>query len=105
MIVSISHSALFDEKALADVLASGRVAAAWLDSLEPGALDPGRPLRHIDTLQVTPRISATTQQSRVRGAWAVARRIDELLLSTSAPVFSRPLPGEFADLEDGPATA
>mgnify|MGYP001026502156 FL=1 len=103
--VSLAHSSLFDETALAQALREGPLAALWLDSLEPGALDPGRPLRHIDTLQVTPRISATTLQSRVRGAWAVARRIDELLLSTSAPVISRPLPGEFADLEDGPATA
>jgi D-3-phosphoglycerate dehydrogenase len=33
--------------ALAEVLNSGRMAAAWLDSLEPGALDPGRPLHGI----------------------------------------------------------
>ena len=105
--VSLAHSNLFDETALAQALREGPLAALWLDSLEPGALDPGRPLRHIDTLQVTPRVSATTQQSRVRGAWAVARRIDELLLSVPPPslVFSRTLPGEFADLEDGPATA
>ena len=39
-------------------------------------LDAGRPLRHVDTLQVTPRVSATTLQSRERSAWAVARRIE-----------------------------
>ena len=27
----------------------GRVAAAWLDSLEPGALDVGRPLAGMDS--------------------------------------------------------
>ncbi len=79
VIVSTSHSALFDESALADVLRSGRVAAAWMDSVEPGALDPGRPLAGVDTLQITPRLASTTRESRVRAAWAVARRIDEVL--------------------------
>ncbi len=41
VLVSIAHSSLFDEAALAEALTSGRMAAAWFDSLEPGALDPG----------------------------------------------------------------
>jgi len=88
VLVSIAHSHLFDEAALADVLGTGRMAAAWFDSLEPGAMDPGRPLSEIDTLQITPRVASTTRESRVRAAWAVARRIDELLAAESAP--SRP---------------
>ncbi|SHN29858.1 NAD(P)-dependent oxidoreductase [Rhizobacter sp. OV335] len=82
VIVSIAHSALFDEKTLADVLTSGRVSAVWLDSLEPGATEPGRPLSGMDTLQVTPRVASTTRESRLRSSWAVARRIDELLAIT-----------------------
>lgn len=79
VIVSLAFSQLFDEEALAEGLRSGRLAAAWLDSLEPGALDPGRPLSHLDTLQVTPRVAGTTQESRLRSAWAVALRIDDVL--------------------------
>ena len=79
VLVSVAHSSLFDDSALADVLATGRMAAAWFDSMEPGALDPGRPLHDIDTLQITPRVAGTTRESRIRSAWAVARRIDELL--------------------------
>ena len=79
VIVSISHSGLFDEQALAEALTSGRVAAAWLDSLEPGALDEGRPLAGIENLQITPRVASTTRESRLRSAWAVVKRIDELL--------------------------
>ena len=79
VVVSTAHSRLFDEAALAAALRSGRIAAAWLDSVEPGVLDPHRPLAGIETLQVTPRIAATTLESRQRSAWAVARRIDELL--------------------------
>jgi phosphoglycerate dehydrogenase-like enzyme len=79
VLVSISPSGLFNEMALADALASGRMSAAWLDSLEPGALDPGRPLYGIENLQITPRVASTTRESRSRSAWAVAKRIDELL--------------------------
>ncbi len=79
VIVSLSHSAIFDEQALAKALRDGPLAAAWLDSLEPGALDPGGPLRHIDTLQVTPRVASTTHESLSRSAWVVVQRIDELL--------------------------
>ena len=79
VLVSIGHSALFDEAALAEALSTRRIAAAWLDSLEPGALDPGRPLFGFENLQVTPRLASTTRESRLRSAWAVVRRIDELL--------------------------
>ena len=85
VIVSIAHSGLFDEAALAEAMGSGRIAAAWFDSLEPGALDEGRPLAGIDTLQVTPRVASTTRESRLRSAWAVARRVDEILTLTPAP--------------------
>ena len=97
VLVSLSHSNLFDEQALAQALTTGPLAAAWLDSVEPGLLDPGRPLRHIDTLQVTPRVAATTRESRLRSAWAVARRIDDLLVGMTGRGDFRPTyPGEFA---------
>jgi phosphoglycerate dehydrogenase-like enzyme len=97
VLVSLSHSNLFDEEALAQALTAGPLAAAWLDSVEPGLLDPGRPLRHLDTLQVTPRVAATTRESRVRSAWAVARRIDDLLMGLSGRGDFRPTqPGELA---------
>ena len=101
VLVSTAHSGLFDETALAAALKSGRIAAAWLDSLEPGVLDPDRPLHGIETLPVTPRIAATTRESRQRSAWAVARRIDELLdfVPRSARDFTTTIPGGLAALE------
>ena len=105
VIVSISHSGLFDEAALAAALASGRVAAAWLDSLEPGAAEPGRPLHGIASLQITPRVASTTRESRLRSAWAVARRVDELLGQSSAPrEFRASSPGVPLDLAAGPVS-
>lgn len=106
VLVSLAPSGLFDEQALAQVLARGRMAAAWFDSMEPGTLDPGRPLHAVDALQVTPRVASTTRESRVRSAWAVAQRIDEILqLRAQASDFSSTTPGAFAGLEDGPAPA
>ncbi|MBL8315811.1 MAG: phosphoglycerate dehydrogenase [Rubrivivax sp.] len=106
VLVSLAHSSLFDERALAHALTEGALAAAWFDCLEPGALDPGRPLRHIDTLQVTPRVSGTTQESRVRSAWSVARRIDDLLATAPARRSFRPTrPDELAGLAGGTGPA
>ncbi|MBL0727742.1 D-isomer specific 2-hydroxyacid dehydrogenase family protein [Piscinibacter sp. HJYY11] len=98
VMVSISHSGVFNERALADVLISGRLSACWLDSLEPGALDEGRPLKGMDTLQITPRVASTTRESRLRSSWAVARRIDELLQATP------PAPREFRTTDPGVPT-
>lgn len=79
VLVSLSHSGLLDELALARALRSGQLRAAWFDSMEPGWLESGRPLNGVSTLQVTPRLAGTTRESRVRAAWAVARSIDALL--------------------------
>lgn len=100
VVVSLAHSSVFDEAALADVLNNGRMAAAWLDSLDPGSVDPGQPLHGVRTLQVTPRVASTTLESRQRSAWAVARRIDELL--AAAPLrttFKATSASDVADLE------
>ena len=63
-------------------------------------------LRGVETLQVTPRVSSTTRESRVRSAWAVAKRIDELLLSPSARrSFRTTRPSELPGLESEPGPA
>jgi D-3-phosphoglycerate dehydrogenase / 2-oxoglutarate reductase len=95
---------LFDEQALAEALTGGNVAAAWLDSLEPGSLDQGRPLNGIENLQITPRVASTTRESRLRSAWAVVKRIDELLSNapSAAQAFRPTAPGEPADLATEP---
>lgn len=79
VLVSLAHPALFNEVALARTLREGPLAAAWFDHLDPAMLEAGRPLCHIDTLQVTPRVSGTTWQGRTRSAWALAQRIHERL--------------------------
>ena len=86
VIVSIAYSAVFNDMALAEVMRRGCVPAVWFDSMEPGLLEPGRPLHGIAGLQVTPRLAGTTRESRARAAWGVARRIDAALTGASEPV-------------------
>lgn len=105
VLVSLSHSSLFDDEALATALESGRMAAAWFDSMEPSMLDFGRPLRRVRNLQVTPRVAGTTRESRIRSAWTVARRIDEILGEPPRPEFRATSEDDSLDLEAGPASA
>lgn len=82
VLVSTSHSALFDEAALGAALRSGRLASAWFDSLTPGLLDAGQALHGLPNLHTTARLAGYTQESRVRSVWAVAQRLDEVLSQT-----------------------
>lgn len=102
VLVSLAPSSVFDEYALARALSDGPLAAAWLDSAEPGLQASERPLAGIDTLQVTPRVASTTRESRARAAWAVARRVDEVLGPSEAAGFSPEASIEQIDLSDGP---
>lgn len=105
VLVSLGHSALFDEAALAEAMVSGRLSAAWFDSMEPGLLSPGRPLHAArDLLQLTPRLAGTTRESRIRAAWAVVRRIDEILAEAPRPGFRATSADDSLDLEAGPAS-
>ncbi len=101
VLVNVAPSSLFDEAALAYALVAGRLAGAWFDSVEPGTLDLGRPLHHVQNLQVTPRLAGTTRESRMRSAWNVARRIDLILKSPRHEV-REPSPDDLADLAGGP---
>jgi D-3-phosphoglycerate dehydrogenase / 2-oxoglutarate reductase len=94
VVVGLSQSGLMHEAALAQALRSGRLRAAWFDSLEPGWLESGGPLHGITNLQVTPRLAGTTRESRVRAAWSVARGIDVLL---NPPAAGATTPAKGAD--------
>lgn len=99
VVIGMSHARLFDLPALGRALAAGRLAGAWLDSLEPGLMEPGMPLHGLPTLQVTPRLAGCTREARLRAAWSVARRIDRILRPGSDGLLS---PGP-ADGRAGPA--
>jgi phosphoglycerate dehydrogenase-like enzyme len=112
--LATSHSALFDEAALAAAVTSGRLASVWLDSVEPGLLDPGRPLHGVSNLHTSSRLAGYTQESRVRSVWTVAQRLHEILHEASDFVFegsasmplhgpvSQPAPLEMVPTGDAP---
>jgi phosphoglycerate dehydrogenase-like enzyme len=106
VLVNLARSSLFDDAALAEVLGSGRMAAAWFDSIEPGLLEPGRPLHTMLNFQATPRVAGVTRESRGRSAWAVVQRIDQIL--NEAPRqrgFRSTMPDDLPDPEDAPGSA
>lgn len=94
VMVASSHSALFDEAALADALRQGRVAGVWLDSVEPGLFDVGRPLHEFEgapNVHVSSRLAGYTQESRTRSVWSVAQRLHQILSEATQPERSVPM--------------
>ena len=85
VLVNLSSALILEDSALAEALSSGRMAAAWLDSIDPGLTRPGRPLHQIDSLQITPCVASTTLQAHLRASWDVARRLDEVLAEGPRP--------------------
>ncbi len=108
VLVSIGSSALFEAADLAHALGTGRLAAAWLDDVDPASMRPGEPLAGLENLQVTPRVAGTTVESRQRSARAVVERIGRLLDEESAAAretvrtATAPLPRPLPDEPAGP---
>ena len=86
VLVGVSPIELFDETVLADLLNSGRIAAAWLDGVGPDTLQPGKPLHGATGLQTTPQLAAYTREARLRSAWGVARQVHDVLRRTPSTV-------------------
>ncbi|PXW94549.1 D-3-phosphoglycerate dehydrogenase [Sphaerotilus hippei] len=84
VLVCTASSALFDHATLARVLGSGRMTSAWLDQAELDLQAPGQVLHRVRGLMTTPRLASYTRESRLRSAWGVARRLDEILRCTPA---------------------
>lgn len=84
VLVSLSPLDVFDIEVLADVLRSRRLVAAWMDHIGVGAFEPGVTLRNLPGLMITPRLASYTREARVRSAWGVARRVDEILRTQPA---------------------
>ncbi len=106
VLVNLSSALILDEAALADALKSGRMAAAWLDSVEPGMMAAGSRLHHLDSLQVTPRVASSTLESHLRASWDVAKRLHAVLEEGAQTGGFKPLrAGAPAARPAGPAPA
>ncbi|AEW98296.1 phosphoglycerate dehydrogenase [Streptantibioticus cattleyicolor] len=78
-LVNAARGGIVDEEALADALASGRLAGAALDTVETEPLPSGHRLRAFDNVLVTAHIGAATRESRARSGMLAARSVVEVL--------------------------
>ena len=80
-IVNTARGGVLDEKAMAEALASGRLAAAALDVFEDEPLPAGSPLAGIPNLYLTPHVAGLTEEANARTGEFVASCIRSALAS------------------------
>lgn len=73
--VNTARESLVDEDALADALASGRLAGVALDVVRPRADDGLHPLLAYENVVMTPHVGGATHETLFRGAAMVAEEI------------------------------
>jgi D-3-phosphoglycerate dehydrogenase / 2-oxoglutarate reductase len=78
-IVNCARGGLIDEQALADALASGKVAAAGLDVFVDEPLSTTSPLRAHDRITLTPHLGASTAEAQENVGLEVAECIVDVL--------------------------
>lgn len=78
-LVNCARGGVVDEGALAEAIASGKVAGAALDVFEQ---EPpwGSPLLDLDPVVVTPHLGASTEEAQAAVAQAIAHQVADLLL-------------------------
>ncbi|WP_026930050.1 phosphoglycerate dehydrogenase [Glycomyces tenuis] len=74
-LVNAARGGVVHEDALADALASGKLAGAALDTVEVEPLPADSRLRGLDNLVVTAHIGAATVESRARSGMTAARSV------------------------------
>ncbi len=78
-LVNASRGEVLEEAALADALASGRLAGAGLDVFDPEPPSPENPLFALENVLVTPHSAALTSEALIRMAVGAAQGIHEVL--------------------------
>jgi glyoxylate reductase len=93
ILVNTARGPIVDKVALADALASGRLAAAALDVTDPEPLPPDDPLLRAPNLIVVPHIASATETARAAMA---DRAVDNLLAALAGEPMPYPAPLEAA---------
>ncbi|MDR1498470.1 MAG: phosphoglycerate dehydrogenase [Puniceicoccales bacterium] len=78
-IVNVARGGLVNERALADALLSGKVAAAGFDVFTTEPLPPDSPLRNIPSLTLTPHLGASTSEAQESVGIEIAQAVATLL--------------------------
>lgn len=80
LLIQCSRGGIVDEAALAEALASGRLAGAGLDVFETEPLPAGHPFLRLPNLVLTPHVGAATHESQADAARLIAHRVAGYLL-------------------------
>jgi D-3-phosphoglycerate dehydrogenase len=80
IIVNCARGGLIDEAALADALASGHIAGAGLDVMDPAPPRPDHPLFKQESVIITPHTAFFSQASTVELETRTAREVVRVLL-------------------------
>jgi len=80
-IINCARGGIVDEKALADALASGKVAGAALDVFVEEPPPPDHPLLKFDNVVATPHLGAATDEAQVQVAIDIAQQVAEFLVN------------------------
>ena len=75
ILINAARGGLVDELALADALASGHLAGAGLDVMEPAPPDPGHPLLRQENVIITPHTAFFSQASTLELETRTAREV------------------------------
>jgi len=92
VLVNTSRGSVVDQAALAEALATGRIAGAGLDVTDPEPLPPDHPLYAFENVVITPHIASASVATRSRMAEMAAANIVAVLGGETPPnAVNRPL--------------
>ena len=79
VLVNTARGSLVDERALADALREGTIAAAALDVLDHEPLSEQSPLHGVDNLLITSHLAGQTVEARARAGLVAAQAVVDVL--------------------------
>jgi D-3-phosphoglycerate dehydrogenase / 2-oxoglutarate reductase len=88
--ITTARGGIHDEAALADALASGRIAGAGLDVWQKEPPDPDHPLLQFDNVLVSPHTAGVTHESRHNMGRLAAEQVLDILDGKRPPRLVNP---------------